>query len=88
MADPTQFSFDLREVTEALIKQQGLTSGIWTLSVEFNFTALTSGPSPQDVKPSILVQVNRLQLIEAPAEGPGVRVDAKKFRRPQGARKR
>jgi hypothetical protein len=79
MADPTQFSFDIKEVTEALIKQQGLTSGSWTLSVEFNFTALATGLNPQDVKPSMLIQVSRLQLLQAAPGTVGTIVDAAKL---------
>lgn len=80
MADPILFSFDLKEVTEALIKQQGLTTGVWALGVEFNFQAVAAGTSPEEVKPSILVQVNRLQLVEAPSDSPvGTHVDAAKL---------
>ncbi|WP_271585676.1 hypothetical protein [Bradyrhizobium sp. CCBAU 53415] len=64
MADPTQYSFELSEVTRALVRQQGLTSGQWTLGIEFNFTAMMAGPNPNDVKPSALLQVNRLQLVQ------------------------
>jgi hypothetical protein len=67
MADPTQYSFELVEVLEALIKQQGLSSGEWTLAVEFNFTAIMAGQAPSDVKPSALIQVSRIQLVQAGA---------------------
>lgn len=73
MADPTQYSFDLQEVAEALVRKQGLTSGRWTLGVEFNFTAMMAGASPTAIKPSALVQVGRVQLVQAgPDTPPGV----------------
>ncbi|MBR0735779.1 hypothetical protein JQ581_02470 [Bradyrhizobium liaoningense] len=70
MADPTQYTFDLQEVAEALVKKQGLTSGRWTLGVEFNFTAMMAGASSTEIKPSALVQVSRLQLIQVGPDTP------------------
>ena len=68
MAEPTQYSFDLTEVTKALVKQQGLTSGKWTLAIEFNFSAMMAGPSPNEMKPTALIAIQRLQLVAAGAQ--------------------
>lgn len=62
MAEVTSFSFDLREVTIALIKQQGLHEGKWTLGVEFGLAAAVLGPTPDESRPSAIVQVQKLQL--------------------------
>jgi hypothetical protein len=90
MADPTQYSFDLAEVLEALIKQQGLSSGQWTIAVEFNFTALAAGlRDGAEVKPSALIQVARIQLTQ-PGENypPGLPVrDASKINPKKGKSK-
>jgi hypothetical protein len=67
MAEATQFSFDLREATIALIKQQGLHEGFWMIAFEFNFTAgMLGSAGPADVKPAALMQIAKLQLIQAP----------------------
>jgi hypothetical protein len=69
MVDPTQYWFELREVTEALVRERGLTSGQWVLAFEFNFAAMMTGPNSNEVKPSAMIQVNRLKLTQA---GPDV----------------
>lgn len=81
MADPTQFSYELKEITEALVKHQGLTEGKWVLAAEFNFTAIVAGPNANELKPTAMVQLNRLQLTQAlPETAPGVPVvDASKI---------
>ena len=63
MAEPTQYSFSLRELTIALIKEQGLHEGLWMASFEFTFGAGLLGAPPEEVKPSAFVQINRVQLI-------------------------
>jgi hypothetical protein len=63
MAEPTQYTFDLREATEALIKQQGLHDGQWVLAFEINFTAGTFGPAVAESKPGAMMQIMSLQLI-------------------------
>jgi hypothetical protein len=79
MAEATQFSFDLREVATALIKQQGLHEGLWTLGFEFTFLAGIMGPTPSNSTPSVLVQMSKLQLIrqdQLPPPNPHLTVDA------------
>jgi hypothetical protein len=57
MAEPTQFSFDLMELTTALIKQQGLHEGTWLAGFDFGFGAGMIGPTPDDARPAAFVQV-------------------------------
>ena len=63
MAEPTQYSFSHRELTIALIKEQGLREGLWMVSFEFNFGAGLFGTPPEDVKPSAFLQIARVQLV-------------------------
>lgn len=72
MADATTYSFDLREATIALLKIQGIREGRWVLAVEFNFAAMAMGVSPEEARPTGIVQVNRLQLMRAPDGTPSV----------------
>jgi hypothetical protein len=63
MAEATVFSFDLREVATAMIKQQGLHEGLWMVVFEFNFVAGVMGPTPPTSMPGVMVQMSKLQLI-------------------------
>lgn len=70
MAEATQYRFDLLETTVALIKQQGLTSGKWMISVEFKFTAGVIGMVDQQPGPSAVLQVSHLGLVNAESAPP------------------
>jgi hypothetical protein len=63
MAEASTYAFDLNEVTTALIKHQGIHDGLWILAVEFNFGAAFGGPTKEALRPSAVVQVNKLQLV-------------------------
>jgi hypothetical protein len=79
MAEPTQFSFDLKEAATALIKQQGLHEGHWMLALEFSLGAGIIGATPENVTPGAIVQVQKLQLIRQnalPPPHPHLTVDA------------
>jgi hypothetical protein len=68
MAEMTQYSFDMSEVTEALIKQQGIHEGLWMAGFEFMFTAALAGPTPIDARPSAVVSIGKMLLMK-PQEG-------------------
>ena len=55
-------SFTLEEVTKLLIKYHGLHEGKWVLAIEFGFGATLAGPNPQEMRPSVVVAVHKLQL--------------------------
>ena len=78
MAEPSQYSFDLKEVTIALIKQQGLHEGAWMVALEFHLGAGMVSTSPGEPKPGALIQVNKVQLIRQsdPSSVPHLTVDA------------
>ncbi len=79
MAEPIQFSFDLREVATALIKQQGIHEGAWLAGFEFNLGAGMVGQTPEDAKPSAFVQLLKVQLVrqtQVPVPHPHLTVDA------------
>jgi hypothetical protein len=79
MAEPTQFSFDLKEVATALVKQQGLHEGHWLVTFELNLAAGIIGQTPATSMPAAFVQINRLQLVrqdQVPSPHPHLTVDA------------
>lgn len=68
MAEPTQFAFELQEVTELLIKQQGIHEGVWTIGFEFGFGAGAMALKANEIRPGAMVQINKL-LLHRPPEG-------------------
>jgi hypothetical protein len=79
MAEVTQFTFDLRELTTALIKQQGLHEGLWLIAFEFGMGAGIIGPTPEDARPTGFFQVVKVQLVkqtQIPVPHPQLTVNA------------
>lgn len=78
MAEIATYNFDFTEVIAALIKQQGLHEGKWTVGVNFGFAAALTGPQPSDTRPAAIVQIQSLQLARVTVEGlpPHLVVDA------------
>ena len=63
MAEVDTYGFDLREVTTALIKQQGIHEGLWMLAFEFNLGAGMAGATKEEVRPMAFVQINKISLV-------------------------
>jgi hypothetical protein len=79
MAEPTQFSFDLKELVTALIKQQGIHEGAWLAAFDFGFGAGMIGPTPDEARPAALVQLLKVNLVrqtQIPPPHPHLTVDA------------
>lgn len=53
----------LLELTEALVRAQGITEGNWMLAFEFQFGALNAGPTPAEVLPAAMVAVKHAMLV-------------------------
>ncbi|MGJ4907993.1 hypothetical protein [Bradyrhizobium sp. HKCCYLS2033] len=70
MAEATQFTFELREVTETLLKKQEIHEGKWLLSVEFTINAGFMGLSPETGRPGVVMWANTLQLVRAQEGAP------------------
>jgi hypothetical protein len=78
MAEPTQFSFDLKELTELLIKKQDLHQGVWSVGFEFMVGMGAFGQTQDDVRPGAMIQIAKLQLARQPdgTPAPPYSVDA------------
>lgn len=77
MADAERFGFSHKEVVEALIKKQGLHSGVWGLYVEFGLAATNAGPDAQSLNPAAVVPILKIGL-QAMKEESSLSVDAEK----------
>jgi hypothetical protein len=70
MAEPTQFSFDLKEVAAALIKEQNIHEGLWTIAFEISMGAGLFGPNPAEAKPGAFMHITKVQLLRQNAATP------------------
>lgn len=79
MAQATQYTFNYKEVVEALIKQQGLHEGLWMLRVEFGLAAtnINSSEGGTDLTPAAIIPIKALGLM-AGREVNSLTVDAAK----------
>jgi hypothetical protein len=55
MAEATKYVFTHQELVEALIKQQGLHEGIWSLTVEFALGVASTGSKEGDLNPTAMI---------------------------------
>ena len=65
MAEATTYQFSHQEVVEALIKQQDLHHGIWSLTVEFGLGVANTGPGPSDLNPTAIIPLVKMGLVKS-----------------------
>lgn len=70
MAELDQYKFSHKDLVEALIKQQGLHSGVWKLTVEFGIGAANIGKNPTDTEifPAAIVPIVKFGLTRVDVE--------------------
>jgi len=56
MAEPTQFVYKFKELTELLLKERGITQGHWGVLIRFGFQA-TNITAGTDVLPAAIIPV-------------------------------
>lgn len=62
MSEPTEYTFELKDLATTLVRAQGIHAGVWRVGFEFNFAATYAGPTPEEVRPSAVVQICRIVL--------------------------
>ena len=62
MAEATQYQFTHKEVVEALVRKQGLTEGIWTLTLTLGLSVGNTGPDIDNLNPTAMVAVGAFGL--------------------------
>jgi hypothetical protein len=65
MAETKQIVFTHKEVVEALLKQQGIHEGIWSLYVEFGLGALNVGASEDSLLPAAVIPITKIGIQKA-----------------------
>ncbi len=67
MAENTQIFFTPKEIVTALLKQQGIHEGLWSLAVRFGIQAMNVGTGPDDLLPAAIVPVGGIGIQKAEA---------------------
>ncbi|HKT27234.1 hypothetical protein [Dyella sp.] len=80
MADVNQYGFSYEEIVIALIKQLDINEGLWTLNINFRFEAknIRKDSESTKVSPGFIGMLDRIGLIRATKNTPGLTVDAAK----------
>ena len=65
MAETEKIAFTHKEVVGALLKQQGIHEGIWSLYVEFGLGAVNVGPSDGSLLPAAVIPVLKIGIQKA-----------------------
>ena len=68
MAEVQTYTFEFKEIVEALIKQQDLHEGTWQIYVEFGIAAGNMGPSANELRPSAVVPIQRIGILRVEKE--------------------
>ena len=71
MPDISNYTFDLKEVTELLVKAAGLHEGLWMLNFGMNFTAGNFQTASDAALPGSMVSLSNLGLLRVePSSSP------------------
>lgn len=79
MAEVQEYVFSYKEVVEALLKQQGIHEGLWSLRVEFSLGAanINTIAGSKELMPAAIIPVKSIGL-QRGAEDNSMTVDAAK----------
>jgi hypothetical protein len=76
MAEAESYTFSFQELTEALIRQQGITDGYWQVVFEFGIGAVIAElPMNKEPTPAAVVPINKIGIQKVP-KGTPLAVDA------------
>ncbi len=64
MTEAINFKYSMKELTETLIKKEGLTDGKWMLAVEFGIRATNIGPDNNNLSPAAVIPIISIGLMK------------------------
>lgn len=64
MATPAKYVYDFKEVTEALLRKEGISEGLWNVYIEFGIGAANMGPTPEDIRPAAIVPIMKIGIVQ------------------------
>lgn len=62
MAEALNYVFDHKELTELLIRKQGIHEGLWAIFIEFGLAGANIGTDETNVLPAAIVPVKRIGI--------------------------
>src|SRR2546426_491355 len=62
MAEAQNYTFNYKEIAEALIKKQGIHEGLWGIYMEFGIAGANFGSSEETVVPTAVVPVVKVGI--------------------------
>ena len=65
MAEPDLFKFTYQELAELMIRQLGISEGLWMIYMRFGIAAANAGAGPEDLRPTAIVPVLEIGLQRA-----------------------
>lgn len=69
-ASTTMHSLSWEEVARCILREKGITSGLWKVGVELAFAAANAGPSSAEIVPAGMIAVKAVVLTPASEPGP------------------
>nr|WP_199046808.1 hypothetical protein [Dyella sp. ASV24] len=76
MADASRYEFNWEEIAAALVRQQGINDGLWTISVNFQFTGKNINVEGKPMRPGFVGSLSNVSLMRVTQAVPGLTVDA------------
>ncbi|MFO1196821.1 MAG: hypothetical protein U1E86_07595 [Burkholderiaceae bacterium] len=80
MAEPSRYSFKMNELAEILVREAGVTTGLWQVDFRFTLTAGMVGPTETECLPTALTSITEIGIVQVDKPGP-LTVDAATARR-------
>ena len=57
MPESKQAIFTYRELAEMMVRQLGISDGLWGIYIKFGIAAANAGPGPEELRPTAIVPV-------------------------------
>ena len=64
------FTYAHRDLVALMLRDQGITSGLWHFQTYFGFAAINAGPPDGEMSPTAMVSVQSIGIKETEVAGP------------------
>ncbi|MDP9237446.1 MAG: hypothetical protein M3P30_08640 [Chloroflexota bacterium] len=85
MAEAQQITFTYKELVEIMLRQQGISDGLWALFIKFGIGAANIGEGPDLIRPSAIVPVMEIG-IQRTDDRTNLTVDASELAKPSATK--
>lgn len=70
MAEPTQYSFTLKELASLLVRTQGITEGRWAVGFDLALGVGIFGPNEAEARPGAMMQISGVNISKVTQDAP------------------